>query len=281
VKGALFTALGTVLAAGAIVVVAYVWPSGEPKGALKDSELRWIGKYYAWEKGDGTCESVPTAPTDRLRLIARRARTACRGNGDWDAVQRAINARLFLRRPLPVSTTASSESHVNPPIARVASKIAGRDLRARCWSADDWARANREFTFIYPAEDYWAIGRAEPGGIVHFDGRMCRTLRRFFGSSWTPSRNIDRAELAEALVVLAHEAEHERDSTNSEAEVECYAIQHVRGLVRNEGRSKSFEDDIAAWAWELSYPRGDPVYATERCRNGGPLDLRPASNVWP
>ena len=193
----------------------------------------------------------------------------------------AINARLFLRRPLPVGAAAVGESHLDPSLARVGARIARRNLSVRCWSTEDWERVNRELGMIYPAEDYWAIGRAEPGGIVHLEGGICRTLRRFFSSSYTPSRSIDRAELAEALVVLAHEGEHERDFTNSEAEVECYAIQHVRHLVSDAGRSKSFADDIAAWAWEVSYPRGDPVYAAARCRNGGPLDLRPRSNVWP
>jgi hypothetical protein len=124
-------------------------------------------------------------------------------------------------------------------------------------------------------------GFAEPGGHIHLEGSICSTLSRFFRSAFTPSRNLDRAALAEALLVLAHEAEHERDFSNSEAEVECFALQHVRGVVRDEGRSKSFADDIAAWAWEISYPRGDPVYATERCRNGGPLDRHPTSDVWP
>lgn len=265
----------------AIIGVAYVWPSGEPKGALNDLELTWIGKYNAWEQGDRACGSIPAAPTDRFRLIERRARTACRGEGDWDRVRRAIDARLFLRRALPVSAEATSDSHVNPPVARVARRIAGRNVRARCWSKEDWARVNIELNLIQPGTDYWAIGRAERGGIVHFEGAICKTLRRFFGSSYTPSRNIDRAALAEALLVLAHEAEHVRDFTNPEAVVECYAMQHVRGLVRRQGRSKAFADDIAAWAWEVSYPRGDPVYATTRCRNDGSLDRNLASDVWP
>lgn len=280
-KGALFAAFGTILVAAALVVVAYLWPTGEPKGALKDSELAWIADYYDWSNRDGSCRSVPAGPTDRFRGIARRARAACRGQVGWDRVERAISARLFLRRPLPVGTAALGESYVDPSLARVGARIARRALRVRCWSTGDWARVNRELGIIYPAEDYWAVGRAEPGGIVHFEDGICRTLRRFFGSSYTPSRTIDRAELAEVLLVLAHEAEHERDFTNSEAEVECYAIQHVRDLVRDAGRKKSFGDDIAAWAWEISYPRGDPVYATARCRNGGPLDLRPKSDVWP
>jgi hypothetical protein len=281
VKGALFTALGTILVAAAVVVAAYLWPSGEPEGALKETELAWIEDYHDWLDDDAGCPEVPPATTERFREVERRARAACRGDAEWASVNRAISARLFVRRPLPVSAEWISESHINPPIARVASTVAKREVQVRCWSEEDWERANRELSTVYPRLDYWLAGFAEAGGHIHLDGSLCTTLSRFFRTMYTPSRNLDRAALAEALLVLAHEAEHERDFTNSEAEVECYAIQHVRGLVRNEGRSKSFEDDIAAWAWELSYPRGDPVYATERCRNGGPLDLRPASNVWP
>ena len=66
-----------------------------------------------------------------------------------------------------------------------------------------------------------------------------------------------------------------------EAEVECYAVQDVRDLVTEAGRTDKFAADIAAYAWDLSYLRNDPVYSTSRCKNGGPLDIYPKSNLWP
>ena len=38
---------------------------------------------------------------------------------------------------------------------------------------------------------------------------------------------------------------------------------------------------MALLAWDLGYPNLPPEYQTERCRNGGPLDLDPESNAWP
>jgi hypothetical protein len=67
----------------------------------------------------------------------------------------------------------------------------------------------------------------------------------------------------------------------SEATVQCYGIQDVRNLVTDAHRSSTFAADIAAYAWQLDYEPDDPVYSTSRCRNGGPLDLYPKSNIWP
>jgi hypothetical protein len=194
-------------------------------------------------------------------------------------VNRLVEARLFYSRPLPSSTDVLAESHVDPRIGRVATRLARRNVEARCWSDDDWRRVNREFRTISPEKHDWAAGIADYSGRVHFDGEICRTLARFFGSAYTPNLNIERADLAWALHVLAHEAEHQRDFGSSHHEVECYAVQHVRGLVRAEGRSERFAAEIASFAWNVSYDHYE--YGTGRCRNGGPLDLRPRTAAWP
>jgi hypothetical protein len=64
-----------------------------------------------------------------------------------------------------------------------------------------------------------------------------------------------------ALVTLVHEAEHVRGPYESEAVVDCYAIQGVRELVLAAGRSSSYANEIAG--------------------NGGRLDLHPKSSLWP
>jgi hypothetical protein len=96
-----------------------------------------------------------------------------------------------------------------------------------------------------------------------------------------PDQNNERSILATALVVLAHEAEHNYSFDNSEAVVECYAVQEVREMVTDIGLSDDLAADIAAYAWDVSYIRGDPVYSTGRCRNNGPLDIYPKSDLWP
>jgi hypothetical protein len=284
VKGALFAALGSVLVLAAIIGVAYIWPTGEPKGALTDSELAWIGRYYRWAESRSGCESVPKAPTERLRLLARRARAECRAEDNWVSVDRAIAAHFFMARSLPANAGIADESHVNVTLGRIASRIAEQNVEVRCWSADDWRRVHHEYTTAFTTVDYWVTGLADHDlNVIHLEGSLCPSLVRFFESAYTPARTLDRADLAEALAVLAHEVEHIRDIhfANSEAVIECYAMQRVRDLVRGEGRSAAFAADIAAYAWDVSYRGRDPTYYTKDCRNDGPLDRHRTSDVWP
>jgi hypothetical protein len=164
-------------------------------------------------------------------------------------------------------------------LGRVASKLGERRVEARCWSADDWLRVGEEWRAVTRRQEFWPAGIANPG-VIDLDGHYCQVLARFYGGR-TPALNNDRSILATALLVFAHESEHERDFSASEAEVECYAVQDVRGLVTDAHRGQAFAADIAAYAWELSYPQGDPVYSTKRCKNNGPLDVFPNSNLWP
>ena len=67
------------------------------------------------------------------------------------------------------------------------------------------------------------------------------------------SLSYENFELAEGLMVLTHQAEHLKAPTASEAEVECYAVQHVRPLVRAAGWGAKYASKLALQAWELSY----------------------------
>jgi hypothetical protein len=282
VKAALVVGVVSIMAVAAVVVGAAVWVDGEPKGALSDAELRWLRQYNSSAHSrTRPCAELPTAPSPSLRPIERLARAACRGKQDWSRVDRLVDARFFYSRPLPSSTDVLAESHIDPRIGRVATRIADTNVEARCWSADDWARVNREFRRIDPGHDDRVQGLADYYWRVHFNGEICQTLARFFGSRHTPSLNVERADLAWALHALAHEAEHQRDFDSTHPEVECYAVQHVRDLVRAEGRSDAFAAEIAAYAWDVSYARYDPEYSTNRCRNGGPLDIHLRSDAWP
>jgi hypothetical protein len=278
VKSALIVGLGTIVVAAAAMAAVTHWSGpGGPKGALTPIELAWIRRFY-----EHPCPATRTAPTESLRRTERIARAACGGQVPWARVYRSIQARFFDSRPLPESIDVVAKSHIDPRLGRVVTRLAHRHIEARCWTDDDWIRVNVEVSVTNPKLDYWVIGLADSARRVHFRGDICQTLARFYGSTYTPSRKVDRAVLATALVVLAHEAEHQYDDfSRSEAEVECIAVQHVRDLVRQAGRSKAFAADIASYAWDVSYLRGDPIYGTARCRNRGPLDLHPSSDVWP
>jgi hypothetical protein len=282
-KAAIVVAAVSIAAVAAIALGATMWSESEPKGALNDKEMAWLRHYNNWAHKSRArrCSALARAPSAPLRRIERLARAACRGEQNWSRVEDAVDARFFYSRPLPTTSALTSESHVDPRIGRVASRLAGRNVEARCWSADDWGRVNGEFQAVYPNQHDWAEGLADRYGRVHFNGEICQTLTRFFGSRYTPSLNLERADLAWALHVLAHEAEHHRDFAASHREVECRAVQRVRGLVRASGRSKAFAAEIAAYAWDVSYARNDPEYGTALCRNGSSLDLHPRSDAWP
>lgn len=283
-KAALATGLGTIVAVACVTgaVVLLSRGQGGPKGALKPAELAWIHRYYQWlDAAEQPCKGIPPAETAAIKRIERLARRACRGDIAWARVDGAIHARLFYSRPLPETSDPLTASHVDPTIGRVASDVAERNVEARCWSEGDWTRVNEEFLAIYPQTHYWVTGLAEPGGRVHFNGLICQTLARFYNTNYTPSANSERAVLASALALLAHESLHEYDSSYSEAVVECYAVQYVRFLVTEAGRSRKFAAVIAGFAWDVSYTRGSPIYSTGRCRNGGPLDLYPNRSAWP
>ncbi|NUT55274.1 MAG: hypothetical protein HOQ03_04740 [Thermoleophilia bacterium] len=94
------------------------------------------------------------------------------------------------------------------------------------------------------------------------------------------SLSYENFELAEALVVLTPQAEHLKAPAASEADVECFAVQHVRPLVRA-AWDAAFANELALQVWELSYQRLPPELRTPACRDGGPLDRDPGSSAWP
>jgi hypothetical protein len=87
--------------------------------------------------------------------------------------------------------------------------------------------------------------------------------------------------LAEALVLLAHEAEHLRTPDAEEDVVECHALQRVRGLVSDAGFGREYQSELALLAWDIGYPEQLEDYRTELCFDGGPLDLDRRSSAWP
>jgi hypothetical protein len=293
VKAGLLVLGSTMLLVGVLVVVEIATSQGkhDSRHALEAEELAWVARYYKWEDDPAqTCETaatsgptagrLPVAPTEFLRPVARLARAACRGDIPWARADQAVRAKLYLSRRLPRGRGVLADSHIDPKLGRVAGKLAERKVQTRCWSTDDWFHVNEERQAITQRTDFWAQGLAEREGVIHLDNEFCQPLARFYAGK-LPSSNLGRSVLATSLLILAHEAEHEYDFSLSEAEVECYAVQDVRDLVTQAGQTDSYAADIAAYAWDLSYMRFDPVYGTRRCKNGGPLDIYPKSNLWP
>ena len=116
---------------------------------------------------------------------------------------------------------------------------------------------------------------------IDLEPGVCGALGRYVRRIRPPALSYENFALAEGLVVLAHQAEHLRDPSASEQEVECYAVQHVRPLLRTGGWGRFLQNEIALHGWDIAYTQLPPQYRTPDCRNGGPLDRNPDSAAWP
>jgi hypothetical protein len=166
-------------------------------------------------------------------------------------------------------------------LSRLAAGIAGREARTHCWAEGDWTRMAEQYELLNGGE-FWVAGLAVPSrGRIDLAPEVCVPLLRFVREGYAPELSTETYDLSLALATFAHEAEHIRVPRASEAEVHCYALQRVRGLAREQGQGRGYQEEMALIAWELGYPYMPADYRTRRCRNGGPLDLRPGSNEWP
>ena len=86
------------------------------------------------------------------------------------------------------------------------------------------------------------------------------------------------ADVALALVTLAHEAEHVSGVTN-EAETECDARQNVRQLALRLSVKPGQAAILGRYAGRRA--RMPAEYQSAECRDGGRYDLRPSSHVFP
>ncbi|MEX2211535.1 MAG: hypothetical protein WD689_07210 [Gaiellaceae bacterium] len=253
-------------------------------------ELGWLEAYSAWLErapdrafGPTSCErsfdaEVGPPPSRRLQSIAEIAQKGCASYpdpADWRAVGWRASSNLIEWR------SARAETTEEPRLAQVARRIAQTPVRTYCWIEDDWHELAEEWALL-DRDEYWVAGFADPfAGEIHLSPEICDPLRRFFMSAYAPFLNEESLDLSIALTVLAHEAGHIRDPDANEAVVECHAIQRVRGLVLDEGRSPGYANELAGLAADITYPRMPPEYRTRRCHPGGPLDLSPETPAWP
>jgi hypothetical protein len=130
-------------------------------------------------------------------------------------------------------------------------------------------------------------GDSDLAGFAHGVNRasiapdQCRRLARLVYDHRTPGADGSLYYLADAVELVAHETEHLVSAGGSEAVTECYGMQDVRRLARALGASASYAAKLAEVYWKVVYPENEPDYRTSDCRNGGPLDARPASDLWP
>jgi hypothetical protein len=87
------------------------------------------------------------------------------------------------------------------------------------------------------------------------------------------------ANAATAVAVLTHESYHLAGVTD-EAQTQCYALQTMGWTAIQFGATPP---QARTWtAFSLArYPDMPDEYVSGDCRNGGPWDLHPTSDIWP
>jgi hypothetical protein len=179
-------------------------------------------------------------------------------------------------------TGKASTSRIEPEFSRVASALAGKLIEVRCWSDAEWSSLLDEVaTFTGGEVGPDAFGFAQLGGhLVHLAADVCDGLVALRYERKRPTGGSPREAIAIGVAVLAHEAQHARGIAN-EATTECYGIQTIAGTARRLGASGAYARSLARSYWRDVYVRLSDEYRSERCRDGGTLDRRKKSTIWP
>jgi hypothetical protein len=149
-----------------------------------------------------------------------------------------------------------------------ASQISGKDVSVRCDEARDYVGA------VQHADGVAVVG----GDLAILTPEICFDLYRLaFDGEVTGSRT------GRAVAVLAHEAWHLRGEAD-ESTVECYALQSGVTL----GRRLGLDEDDARRLMRQQLVENElrgvgslEYRLTSECRNGGDLDLDPATDRFP
>ena len=249
---------------------------------------RYRPGYDLLEEG---CRSLKRAAFRMIRALDKRTRVPLA------AVRRDSrqSSRLFKRgsttlegalranRPLRIVRGSLAESKIEPELSDSVSEFAlhtPAGVEVRCWSTREWRFVRKEWGTY--------VGTGDLLGFVHglrlrtsVAPRICKQLARFVYRRERPEDGLPLLRMAEAVAVLSHESEHIRNRGGDEATTECHGMQRMRRLARIMGAKKSYADLLASTYWTELYEFNLPEYRTEACRDGGPLDLHPDSDLWP
>jgi hypothetical protein len=169
-------------------------------------------------------------------------------------------------------------------LAAIAGEIARRPVSIHCQGAVGEAL---DVTAEAGSVEFDASGH--PADVADIKRKVCQRLQDFpkvrtsakFACLDTPSR-CDASVVNEAIAldVLAHESWHLEGNQN-EAVTECYAEQTVGFVATKLGSDDVQARGLARLVHLLVYPQMPDEYRSGECRDGGALDLRPASPAWP
>jgi hypothetical protein len=271
------------------LIALFAWsPWEEP------TEVEWLSGYRAWSDGVGAslqtglaisrpeCETTfddeVGEPRERLRPVAAAARRSCAAltPAGWQSGKAGVVRALM-----------DAHDDLLPPRRRPdLSDVVGSRLGVRpdvyCWQPAGWAPFFEQYAIVRGGEETSLKGIADgTRNRIDLEPGACAGLSWYLRRARPHPLSYENFETAEALMVLAHQAEHLKVPTASEAAVACSAVQHVRPLIRAAGWGAEYASELALQAWDLSYSQLPPAFRSPACRDGGPLDRNPSSNAWP
>jgi hypothetical protein len=169
-------------------------------------------------------------------------------------------------------------------LAAIASEIAQREVHVHCQGS---VAAMFDISAEAGSVEFDAQGR--PADTTKLKRSTCSALMRF-------ERERKKAEFACLLrrtscpnsvirsawsvQALAHEAWHLAGELD-EARTECFGLQSTAYVAERLGADPTQAQALAAYLYERIYPRLPADYRSGHCRDGGALDLRPETAVWP
>jgi hypothetical protein len=169
-------------------------------------------------------------------------------------------------------------------LAAIASVIAGRTVHVDCQGAFSAA-------FDVSAEagsvEFGPDGR--PADTTKLKRGTCSALARFGRDRARPEfacltrrtacpDSVIRS--AWSVQALSHEAWHLAGELD-EARTQCFGLQTTAYVAQRLGADRAQAQALASYLYERIYPQMPSEYRSGHCRDGGALDLRPQTTVWP
>jgi hypothetical protein len=203
----------------------------------------------------------------------------------FENAETVLGTTMLARKGLPTIGGKVTRSRIEPRFGRALNRLeyqsaTASQIEVRCWSEAEWPAVKLEWA-AYIGTEGDIEGFAYDDYRVSIAPDFCAALVRLVYDRERPTKGAALVETANAVGVLAHEMGHIAVDPVNEARTQCYGIQQVRMLTRILGAGAEYGALLAKVNWELIYPRMPADYRTAECRNGGPLDLNPASDVWP
>ncbi len=202
----------------------------------------------------------------------------------FDLAHGDLESSLLVRTALPPRGGKIATSRIEPRLSRAVSmhvykSASDAGVEVRCWSPRHWRTVRKEWGTYIGTGDF--EGFASDQTQINLSPRVCGSLALFVYDRARPRSGWSLGMTAATVGILAHEAQHLIDGLASEAETECRGMQSIRTVARLLGANQAYASGLAETYWTYLYPRNSPEYRTRACHNGGPLDSRPRSDVWP